>query len=254
MISYVVATQQPRGIARKEFLPNLAGNYIIVNNVTGEVSGTAPTTYGYKGTSTVTEFPKVLSTTADNGTVWEINNWFSFSVTSIFNRIQTSYPKFHALLNQAGLSLNKEFRYSFLSDNEFYTIFIPSDEALEEANVSSMSKEDLQKFLMLHFVQGELIFTDGNKAAGYYETTRIDEKSTPFSTVYTQLYVEPDVDMIRFKNENGEIYTEIEESELTNMLTGVNLGESDDNFSNVFNNAVIHEIDRVLKVNEVDTQ
>jgi len=249
-----VATQQPRGIARKEFLPNLAGNYIIVDNVTGEVSGTAPTTNGYKGTSTVAEFPKVLSTTADNGTVWEINNWFSFSVTSIFNRIQTSFPEFHALLNQAGLSLNKEFRYSFLSDNEFYTIFIPSDEALEEANVSSMSKEELQKFLMLHFVQGELIFTDGNKAAGYYETTRIDEKSTPFSTVYTQLYVEPDVDMIRFKNENEEIYTEIEESELTNMLTGVNLGESNDNFSNVFNNAVIHEIDRVLKVNEVDTQ
>lgn len=249
-----VATQQPRGVARKEFLPNLAGNYIVVNNVTGEVSGTAPTTYGYKGSTTVPEFPRALSTAADNGTVWEINNWFSFSVTSVFNKIQSSYPKFHTLLRQAGLSVDKEFRYSFLSDNEFYTIFIPSDEALDEANVSSMSNEELQKFLMLHFVQGELIFTDGNKAAGYYETTRIDEKSTPFSTVYTQLYVEPGIDVIRFKNESGEVYAEIEESELTNMLTGVNLGESDDNFSNVFNNAVIHEIDTALNVNEVDTQ
>lgn len=249
-----VATRQPRGMARKEFLPNLSGSYIIVNNETGEVSGTASTTRGYKGATPVPEFPRVLSSTADNGTTYEINNWFSFSVTSIYNRLQSNYPEFHALLQQAGLALTKEFRYSFLSDNEFYTIFAPSAEALGNLDVSSMTTEELRKLLMLHFVQGELIFTDGSSAPGYFETTRIDEKSTPFSTVYTQLYVEPGIDVIRFKDKEGAVYTEVEESEKTNMLTGINLGESNDVFNNIFNNAVIHEIDRVLTFGEVDSQ
>lgn len=249
-----VATRQPLGMARKEFLPNLSGSYIIVNNGTGEVSGTAPTTRGYRGSSTVQEFPRVLSSTADNGTTYEINNWFSFAATSIFNRIQSTYPRFHALLQQAGLSSNQEFRYNFLSDNEFYTIFVPNAEALDALDVSSMTKEQLQKLLMLHFVQGELIFTDGSTNPRYFETTRIDEKSTPFSTVNTLLYVEPGIDVIRFRAKDGAVYSEVEESANTNMLTGINLGASNDNFSNIFNNAVIHEIDRVLLFGEVDTQ
>jgi uncharacterized surface protein with fasciclin (FAS1) repeats len=249
-----VATRQPQGFARKEFLPNLSGSYIVVNNETGEISGTAPTTIGYKGGTTVQEFPRVLSSTTDNGTTYEINNWFSFSATSIYNRIQSSFPKFHALLQQAGLSSDKEFRYNFLSDSEFYSIFIPSGEALDALDVSSMTKEELQKLLMLHFVQGELIFTDGSSTPRYFETTRIDEKSTPFSTVNTQLYVEPDIDVIRFKDKEGAIFTEVVESSNTNMLTGINLGETNDVFSNIFNNAVIHEIDRVLVFGEVDTQ
>jgi uncharacterized surface protein with fasciclin (FAS1) repeats len=249
-----VATRQPKGLARKEFLPNLAGSYIVVNNETGEISGTAPTTVGYQGSTTVSEFPRLLSNTTDNGSTYEINNWFSFSATSIYNRMQSNYPKFHALLQQAGLSQDKEFRYSFLSDNEFYTIFVPAAEALDNLDASSMTQEELQKLLMLHFVQGELILTDGSSAPGYFETTRIDEKSTPFSTVYTQLYVEPDIDIIRLKDKEGSVYAVVEESERANMLTGINLGESDDVFSNIFNNAVIHEIDRVLRIGEVDTQ
>jgi hypothetical protein len=41
-----VATEQPKGIAKKEFIPNLAGNYIVVNNETGEIKGTGSTTDG----------------------------------------------------------------------------------------------------------------------------------------------------------------------------------------------------------------
>jgi len=249
-----VATRQPRGMARKEFLPNLSGSFIVVNNETGEVSGTAPTTRGYRGAAIVQEFPQVLSAAADNGTTYEINNWFSFSGTSIYNRLQSSYPKFHALLQQAGLAIDREFRYNFLSDNEFYTIFVPGAEALDTLDISSLTQEELQQLLMLHFVQGELIFTDGSSAPGYFETTRIDEKSTPFSTVYTQLYVEPDIDVIRLKDKEGSVYAAVEESGRANMLTGINLGESNDVFSNIFNNAVIHEIDRVLSFGEVDTQ
>ncbi len=44
-----IGTEYPQGVARKEFIKNLAGNYIIVNNQTQEVSGMSPTTFGYKG-------------------------------------------------------------------------------------------------------------------------------------------------------------------------------------------------------------
>ncbi|MFW5762307.1 MAG: fasciclin domain-containing protein [Cyclobacteriaceae bacterium] len=131
---------------------------------------------------------------------------------------------------------------------------MPSDEALDAYDINSLSKEELRKFLMMHIIQGDIIFTDGNKSAGYYETTRIDERSTQYSTVYTQLYVEPGIDVIRFKDKEGSVYAEVNESERTNQLTGVNIGEGQQIFNNVYNNAVIHEIDTVLLYNELDTK
>jgi hypothetical protein len=41
-----IGTSTPKGIANKEFIKNLGGNYIIVNNVDGTVMGTAPSTFG----------------------------------------------------------------------------------------------------------------------------------------------------------------------------------------------------------------
>jgi uncharacterized surface protein with fasciclin (FAS1) repeats len=249
-----IASAQPKGLARKEFIPNLAGNFIIVNNETGEISGTGATTVGYRGTEQAPDFPKVLSTETDNGTTYEIQNWFSFSSSTIFSRISTEFPAFHQLMRKAGLSLDQQFRYNFISNNEFYTIFIPSDEAIQEAGLNSLPVDELRQVLLLHFVQGELIFTDGNKPSGYFETARIDEKSTPFSNVYTQMFVEPGIDIIRFRNKEGELITEITESEVTNRLAGVSLGTGQEVFPNSYNNAVIHQINKVLNVNEVDTQ
>jgi uncharacterized surface protein with fasciclin (FAS1) repeats len=249
-----IASAQPKGLARKEFIPNLAGNFIIVNNETGEISGTGATTVGYRGTEQAPDFPKVLSTETDNGTTYEIQNWFSFSSSTIFSRISTEFPAFHQLMRKAGLSLDQQFRYNFISNNEFYTIFIPSDEAIQEAGLNSLPVDELRQVLLFHFVQGELIFTDGNKPSGYFETARIDEKSTPFSNVYTQMFVEPGIDIIRFRNKEGELITEITESEVTNRLAGVSLGTGQEVFPNSYNNAVIHRINKVLNVNEVDTQ
>ena len=249
-----VAVAQPRGIARKEFIPNMAGNYIIVNNETGEFSGTGTTTVGYRGSETAPNYPRKISTNADNGSTYTIDNWFSFTATGMYDRIQSSYPHFFNLLKRAGLAIEREFRFSFVSESEFYTVFIPSAEALNEYDVNSLNNDELRKFLMMHFIQGEIIFTDGNKGSGYYETTRVDERSTQFSTVYTQMYVEPGIDVIRIKNNDGSVYTEINESDVTNILTGVNIGEGQQIFNNVFNNAVIHEIDTVLLYNELDTK
>ena len=246
----------PRGLARKEFIPNMAGNYLIFNNETGEVSGTAPTTYGFEGSQAVSVFPKVLSI-ADNGTTYEIDNWFSFLQTPIYLKISNNYPEFHALLKKAGLTLESQYRYSFINESEFYTIFIPSKTAIENSNLNSLPVDELRNALLLHMVRGSLIFTDGNMQAGYYGTTRIDEKSTPFSTIFSNVYIEPQIDKIVFSGKNNSVFTEINESENTNILTAliINVGDDDEEvFPNIINNAVIHEIDKVLDFEELVTK
>ncbi len=248
-----IATSRARGDARKEFIPNLAGNIIIVNNVTGEISGTGATTKGYRGTTIEPEFPVVLSDATDNGVTYDVQNWFSFASPTLFSKISTDYPKFHALLRKAGLTNEKEYKYTFVTDNEFYTVFIPSDQALDDAGANALSIPDLKKLLQFHFVQGDMIFTDGKKQQGYYETSRIDEKSTQYTTVFTSFYIKPGIDIIDIPGKDGSNYVEIEEADkTTNILAGVNKGTGQEVFPVLYNNGVIHQIDKVLKVEELD--
>lgn len=249
-----IATDQPKGVARKEFIPNLAGNYIKINNETGEVSGTGVTTIGYRGSVPAPEFPGVLSNTQDNGVTYEIQNWFSFSSPSLFIALSTNYPKFHALLNKAGLTNNKEYRYNFVSDNDFYTVFVPSDEALDNSGINNLPVAQLKNVLLLHFVQGDMIFTDGKKSAKYYETARIDEKSTEFTTVYTKMFVKPGIDVIDIKAKDGSNYVEVtEDGTTTNLITGVSGGTGQEAFPILYNNGVVHKINKVLNIQELDT-
>lgn len=249
-----IAVERAKGNARKEFIPNLAGNIIVVNNVTGEVSGTAPTTKGYRGTILKPEFPVALSFAPDNGTTYDIQNWFSFSSPSLFGKISTDYPKFHALLRKAGLTIDKEFRYNFVTDNDFYTVLIPGDKALDDAGLNTMPVKELRNVLLFHFVQGDMIFTDGKKPKAFYETARIDEKSTIYTTVYTSLYIKPGIDIIEIPVKGGATnYVKIEEADKkTNILTGVTRGTGQEVYPILYNNGVIHEIDKVLKVEELD--
>lgn len=244
-----VTEYQPRGLARKEFIANMAGNYLIFNNETGEVRGSDPTTEGYLGNEEVPEFPTELKV-ADNGITYSIQNWFSFSSTSLFNQISTRFPMFHSLLKKAGLSLDKESRYSFINESEYYTVFVPSVEAINEAGLNSLPVNELREVLLLHFVQGEIIFTDGNKPSKLYETLRIDEKSTQFTTYYTNLNIVPDIDKIRIKDKNGLDYAEVNESEMTNILINslVDLENSnvEEVYPNIVTTAVIHEVNKVL--------
>ena len=249
-----VAIDEAKGNARKEFIPNLAGNIIIVNNVTGEVSGTAQTTQGYRGSLVVPEFPAKLSYDPDNGTTYDVQNWFSFAAPSMFNKISTDFPRFHALLRKAGLTIDKEFRYSFVTDNDFYTVFVPNGKALDEAGVDALPVNQLRNLLLFHFVQGEMIFTDGKKQKGYYETARIDEKSTQYTTVFTSIYIRPGLDVIEIQGKNGNNYVAVAEADnTTNILTGVTRGTGQEVFPLLYNNGVIHAIDKVLKVEELDT-
>ena len=250
-----IGTGYWKGNVRKEFIKNLAGNYIIINNETGEVSGTAKTTNGYRGLELSTDIPVQISTDADNGNTYDVVDWFNFSAQTLFMKISTYYPAFHNLLKKAGLSLDRENRYSFISENDNYTVLIPTAAALNEYRADTINNiPELKKFLMLHFIQGDMIFTDGNKSSGYYETTRIDEKSTAYATVFTKIYVEPGNDVISLRGKSGDTYLSVEESSATNVLAGRNLSITNDIYPNYVNTAVIHEINKVLIFSELDTR
>ncbi len=249
-----VGVRNPYGTCRKEFIKNLAGNYLVVDNVSGEVSGTAPTTVRYKGSEVVQEIPELISVDADNGNTYRVGNWFSFSAVNLYLMIKSDYPLFYNLLQKAGLGNNKTNKFTFLSESENYTVLAPSDSALYAAGADTLPVPDLQKLLMLHFIQGELIFTDASASPGYYETSRIDESSTEFSTVFSPVYIDPTFDMISIYDNSGGLYTAIEEAgDLTNKMAGVTEGEGTEVFPLVVINSVVHGIDRVLIYDELDS-
>ena len=248
-----IGVRNPTGAPRKEFIRNLTGNYLIVNNETGEISGTASTTIGYQGLVTQPNYPVMISTDADNGTTYDIENWFSFSATNIFQRIRSEFPHFHDLLMQAGLGNEFELRYTFLSENENYTVFVPTEPALAASGADTLQGDDLKDFLRFHFIQGSMIFTDGSSPPGYYETARVDERSTPFTTVFSKIYIDPGVDVIRIPDAQGTDYAVAEESGSTNLMAGRDVGEGTEVFRNLVITQVIHEIDRALIYQEVDT-
>ncbi len=248
-----IATDRPRGNARKEFIQNLAGNYIIIDNESGEISGTAPTTHGYLGSDYAPEVPSEISFESDNGITYDIENWFSFTTSTLYAKISSQYLKFHSLLERAGLSNPRLYQYNFIAEGELYTVFVPSDAALDSARVDTLPPADLKELLMLHFIKGDLIFTDGKKTSGYYKTTRVDEKSTQYSTLNTQIYIEPGIDIIRILDKTGGTYVELTESDNNNKLTAINMGEGGELFPIVQTNAVIHQIDEVLILDELNT-
>jgi len=241
-----IATGNLKRIARKEFLKNLAGNYIIFDNISGEVSGPSPTVYGYNGKTIVNVYPVQISENADNGITFSISNWFNFNIGNLYNFITLNYPKFHNLLKKAGLANDKLSKYTFLSDNEEYTIFVPDDQAIINYNADTIPIERLKKFCMLHFVQGHMIFTDKNKPSGYYETTCLDEKSTNFTKIYTKIYVQTEYDKIFIKSKNNDIYVEIDESDSSNKIMGYRAGSDNDIIKTYTANVVVHKIDKVL--------
>jgi len=249
-----VAIGTPKRIAKREFLPNLGGNFLIFNNETGEVSGTAPTSDGFSGSVFMPNYPVLLSGNADNGQTFKIDNWFSFSSPTIYSYIQTNFPKFHSLLDKAGLIDKNAFIYKFISETDNYTVFVPTDSALNAYNIDTVSIENLKKLIRLHFIQGEIIFTDGNKPSKYYQTLRIDEKSTKFTTIFSKIYINPGIDEIKIKDKNNNDYVSIYYNDnKVNVIAGRITGEGTETFKMFISNAVIHKIDKVLLFNELNT-
>ncbi len=253
-----IGTDMPTGQARKEFIPNLAGNYIVIDNETGEVRGTQPTTEGYRGYQAMQNFPRQISTNADNGITYDIDNWMSWGAGDIYTRMLTGFPHFHNLLVRAGLALHQLNRYSFVSENQFYTVFVPTPEAIAESGANDMpdNSKELRDFVMMHFVQGDAIFTDGRKMPGYYETSRVDERSTTYTTIYTSIYINPGYDVIGIAGKDGSNYANVVESATTNVMFGRTIveGQGQQTILNVVNQGVIHEVDRAFSLENMDTR
>jgi uncharacterized surface protein with fasciclin (FAS1) repeats len=61
--------------------------------------------------------------------------------------------------------------------------------------------------------------------------------------------------MISIPKKDGSTYVEVVEADKTsNILTGVQRGTGQENFPILYNNGVIHVIDKVLDVKQVNTK
>lgn len=248
-----IAVESPNGSARKEFLKTLAGNHIIWNNVDGTVKGTSSSTFGYNGSTSVTLKPTRISEDTDNGNTYSVDAWFRFTNESIFQKIKTSFPAFHALLVKAGYALTKEYRYSFLSENKLYTIFAPSDKALQDIKADTLTGVNLQNFLKLHFIQDEMVFTDGRMSSGYYKTTcEIPVSSGSNRTKSAEIYIGTGTDKITIRNKSNGDYLVVDESTTSNSITSRSLSDTESNFPNIMSTGVIHQIDKAFMLDLLD--
>jgi len=246
----------PDGTADKEFLRTLGGNYIIVNNIDGTAQGTSTSKYGYEGVEDITIYPELYQDYTDNGKVYKVNGWFYYTnIVSFAGLILTRYPEFLALLEKAGLYDPIYYRLNFLIDGEYYTAFIPTAQALSDYRVDTLSIDELRDFLMYHFVKGELIFTDGKKPDGYYQTTLLDESSTTYNNVYSSLNIRPRPNTIQILEKNGDIYLDIKENgELTNKFIAYEYNKDPSSVSiwDFIITGVVHEVDKVLREDLLD--
>ena len=242
-----IAISPPRGIAKKEFIRNLGDNYIIVDNVENTVSGSAPSTQGVGGEH-VDLKPELYSEETDNGNVYVVNSFFNFaSGTNYYSLFISKYIKFFNLLSKAGLYDLSYYNYPFLLDGEFYTVFIPSVQALNDYGVDNLSKEELRKFLQFHFVRKNMIFTDGSQPSGLYPTTLRDESSTTYVTNYSQLNIRTRPDVIEILDKHGNVYLEVpENNNSTNQMIYFDPNKVSDSNWDYITTGVIHEIDKVL--------
>ena len=246
MILNQTGTSTPRGIAKKEFIENLAGNFIVVNNEDNTVSGGLPSVWGYNGDSAILLTPVQLDEPTDNGKTYDVGGWFKTPVTTMYSRI-TSYPHFFDLLDRAGLYDDIYYTFPFLTEGELYSIFIPTSEALSNYNTDTLTREELQQFLKYHFVRGTRIWTDGSHPGGDYETLRVDESSTSFQTKYSSLNIETGPDLIRILDSQGSLVTEINEQEgVTNVMIATDTDDESTSLYDYIITGVIHEIDSVL--------
>ncbi len=244
-----VGIRTPDGSANKEFIENLAGNYIVFDNSSAEVMGGAPSIAGYNGGDDIIVTANELAEPTDNGTTYEINGWLLPPKKSIYDAlsIKESRSKFLELLLKAGLYNDRSYSFDFLFEGENYTIFVPSEQALIDYGADTLSVEDLEALLRYHFIRGEKIFTDGKMPSGDYQTMRIDESSTPLFPRYTPMSVQPGPDIIDIHDRNDNLIgTIIEADSLTNTMITSDTDPNEISNYDLITTGVLHDIDFVI--------
>jgi len=220
-----VAISLPDGSADKEFLRTMGGHYIIWNHTENTVQGDRPSTKGYNGTVVTTCIPTQLNEPSDNGETWSVRYWFNAGEQNMCE-VLSGFSRFYDLLAKAGLIDPYSRTSSFLVEDENYTVFAPSDEALARIQADTMSLEVLVEFLKYHFIEGTMIFTDNKQPSGLYATA---------AGIY--LDIKTGRDIIEIFDIEGNPYVSIPENkENTNIMVTENSRVS----------SVVHTINEVL--------
>ena len=113
--------------------------------------------------------------------------------------------------------------------------------------MDTLSKQELGDFLKYHFVQKDLIFTDGKMPSGEYPTARVDESSTLYNTINSKLNIRTLPDKIQILDKDGNVYLEInEQTGETNQLITFDTNEGSSSPWDFITTGIIHSIDKVL--------
>jgi uncharacterized surface protein with fasciclin (FAS1) repeats len=218
------------GQAKREYIETLDGRHIVVQNDT--VSGGVPSEFGFNsGKDTTVVFNEIKNFPITNGRVYQCNGWMKFPVKNTYEYLRNT--KFLTLLNKVGLANVSNERLTFIDPTERYTIFVPSDAALNSIQVDTLSLDALKKLVSFHIVKGKLIFTDGRLSQNAYRT--LDNQ-------FLNLNPQPDNLLILDKN-NDVIYDKLVLSARSNLI-GMYQQNISENY--YLSNAVVHNIDTVI--------
>jgi uncharacterized surface protein with fasciclin (FAS1) repeats len=225
-----IGVQPILGQAKREFIETLDGRHIVVQNDT--VSGGVPSEFGFNsGRDTTVVFTEIKNFPITNGHVYQCNGWMKFPVRNTYDYLRNT--KFLTLLNKVGLANVSNERLTFIDPTERYTIFVPSDAALNSIQVDTLSLDALKKLVSFHIVKGKLIFTDGRLPQNAYRT--LDNQ-------FINLNPQPDNLLILGKN-NNVIYDKLVLSARSNLI-GMHQQNISENY--YLSNAVVHNIDTVI--------
>lgn len=225
-----IGIQPLLGLAKREFIETIDGRHIVVQNDT--VSGGVPSEFGFNsGRDTTVVFTEITNFSMTNGKAYQCDGWLKFTNARIFNYFRNT--KFLKLLDKLGMANISNEKLPFIDESERYTIFLPSDEALEEIDVDTYSIEEIEKLVSFHIVKGDFIFTDGRQNMGSYRT---------YDNNFINL--DPEPDNLIILDENYDVYYDDLKLSSKSNLMGMTLKNIDEDY--YITNAVVHRIDKVI--------
>ncbi len=230
-----IGVQPILGQANPEFVETLDGRHIKVENNT--VSGGVSSYFGYyadgSGDSLITvNYSSITDFPITNGHVYKTNGWLNFPNTSTYKHLENT--KFLALLKRLKLTnTDGTLSNKLIDPTQRYTIFVPSDAALNSINVDNLSDAALLELLRFHIVKGELIFTDGRQPTGPYRT---------LNNTFLNLEPRPDNLIILDKNQNV-LYDQLIPSSKSNLI---GMFEQNSAEKYYLSNTVVHFINTVI--------
>ena len=247
------------GNCRKEFLRNLTGRYIIIDNENNSASGGVNSTAGYKGGEDIVltldnkleEDYGSYGSAPRNGATYSVDGWLRYSDFAFSATIMDILggAKFLSLMKRVGM-LDESDKLAMLKEGDVLTLFLPTEAALDSAHVDTLPDDELKKLLEAHFVLGVNAFTDN-----------INKNPLPtkyFTKNGKRLSLSSDAaDALNILNNTGGIYYTVNENTTTNkMYLGWDNGNEND--GNTYANkilagvaTVVHSIDVVIKPEQV---